>query len=267
MSAPSTRRCSVAVSTSTLALSSVSWATSRSFWRWRLVVQQLGAVQLRARQHFVGHGLPVIGERRRDIGALHAHQQLALGHRVAQPGVDFHHAAGGQRNHRHVARDIGADDAGYVQLTGQSGARQRLTRGNCSGWSTLTILASGSFKPLPAEAPRPSDPGYRHSRCSRPAAAPPRTRITDAAPNGSLNDLPAHRHVHLGARRSGTIRSGSSTPGECRGSPSARPENPAATRRRAGRQTTCGLRLSLGQRQILCLVRPQADRALLTSVQ
>ena len=73
-------------------------------------------VQLRLGQGFVRHRLPVIGKSLRDVLALHLQQQLALGHRVAQPRIDLHDPAGSQRNHRNVSRNIGAHRAGGLQL-------------------------------------------------------------------------------------------------------------------------------------------------------
>jgi hypothetical protein len=48
---------------------------------------------LRARQHLVGDGLPVIGIARGDIGASNAQQQLSLAYRVAQARVNRDDAA------------------------------------------------------------------------------------------------------------------------------------------------------------------------------
>ena len=81
-----------------------------------LVEQKLRAVQLGVRQLLVGHGVAVVGQRLGDIGALHPHEQLALGHFVAQLGAEIHHASRSQRDHRHVARHVGAHHAGDVQL-------------------------------------------------------------------------------------------------------------------------------------------------------
>ena len=46
----------------------------------------LGAVELRARQRFIGDGVAIVGEGAGEIGALHAHQKLAFGDGVAQIG-------------------------------------------------------------------------------------------------------------------------------------------------------------------------------------
>ena len=100
------------------------------------IEKNLGAIELRVRQRFVGEGLLVIGVRPGDIGALHFHQELALGHGISQAGEDLDDAAGRQRNHRNVSRHIGADHAGHFQF----GRRVDLARdasGNLPGSSTL----------------------------------------------------------------------------------------------------------------------------------
>ena len=78
--------------------------------------QKLGAVELDLRQLFVLDGLAVVGISAGDVRAPHFEQKLALLHFVAQPRVDFHDPARGERRHRHLPRDIRTDDAGYVQF-------------------------------------------------------------------------------------------------------------------------------------------------------
>src|ERR1022692_2443298 len=77
-----------------------------------MVEQELGAVQLGASQFFAGDGLAVIGEGSGNIGALHAHEELALGDLIAEPRVNFEDPAGSQRNDGDVAGDIGGHQAG-----------------------------------------------------------------------------------------------------------------------------------------------------------
>ena len=105
----------MAVSTVTLALYVNIFGDFKIFLRdGALFVKQLGPVVLRLRQHFVRHCLPVIGERLRNVLALHLEQKLALGHRISQAGVNFNDAAGSQRNHWDVARYIRSYRAGHV---------------------------------------------------------------------------------------------------------------------------------------------------------
>jgi hypothetical protein len=73
-----------------------------------------------------GLGLFVIRIGPGDIRALHFHQDLALGHGIAQPGENFDHPAGCQRDHRNGPRYVGAHHAGHVQL----GRRVDLARGH-----------------------------------------------------------------------------------------------------------------------------------------
>src|ERR1035441_5867333 len=80
-----------------------------------LIVQELGTGELRARQSLIGDRLPVVRESRGSIGALHAQQELPLGHGIAQPGMDFQNAAGRQGDHGNISRDIGGDGSGHVQ--------------------------------------------------------------------------------------------------------------------------------------------------------
>jgi hypothetical protein len=74
------------------------------------------------------HGLAIVGERARNIGALHAHQKLALGDFIAQAGADIHHPPGGQRNHWHIPGDVGLHHAGDVQLRRRVAPRRRSQR-------------------------------------------------------------------------------------------------------------------------------------------
>ena len=74
------------------------------------------AGKLGAGQYFVRHRLPVIRERARDVRALHAHQKLAFGDGVAELRAHFDHAAGCQRDHGNIPRNIRIDNAGDVQL-------------------------------------------------------------------------------------------------------------------------------------------------------
>src|SRR5471032_1349951 len=91
-------------------------------------VQQFGAVQLRARQRFVGGGFAIVRKRAGDFRTLHAHQELSLSNFVSEACPDFHHAARRQRNHRHGARHIRAHHARHVQLSGGSARRCRRHR-------------------------------------------------------------------------------------------------------------------------------------------
>ena len=74
------------------------------------------AVQLLPRQALIVLGFLISLEGAGDIVAAHLEQQLALLYRVAEPGVDLHHSAGGQRDGGHGAGDIGLHHAGHVQL-------------------------------------------------------------------------------------------------------------------------------------------------------
>ena len=78
--------------------------------------QYFGAVQLRLGQFLVRYRLPVIRESLRDVLALDLQQQLPFRDGVAQPGVDLDDAAGSQRNHRDVARNIGVHRARGSEL-------------------------------------------------------------------------------------------------------------------------------------------------------
>jgi hypothetical protein len=81
-----------------------------------LVVQEFGAIELRARQSFVGLRLAVLGKGARNVRAVHPQQKLPLRDRVAQPRANVHHAPGGQRNHGHIPGYVGADNPGHVQF-------------------------------------------------------------------------------------------------------------------------------------------------------
>ena len=81
-----------------------------------LVVQELGAIELRARQSFVGLRFAVVGKRAGNVRAVHPQQKLPLGDRVAQPRANVHHAPGSQRNHGHISGYVGAHNPGHVQL-------------------------------------------------------------------------------------------------------------------------------------------------------
>ena len=98
------------------------------FGKRALIVQDLGAVELRLGELLIGHRLAVIRECRRNVGALHAHQELALADGISQPRADLHDAAGGDRDDRHIARNVRAHHAGDVQLrrsVAQGGRGQR----------------------------------------------------------------------------------------------------------------------------------------------
>ncbi len=81
-----------------------------------MLEQDVGAVELDLRQFLVLDGLAVIGKRARDVRASHFEQKLALFHFIAKPRVDFHDSPRGERRHRHLPRDVGIHDSGYVQL-------------------------------------------------------------------------------------------------------------------------------------------------------
>ena len=108
ISAPNTCRCSAVVSTVTFASLIRVLCHFQIFLSDRaLFLQILGAFQLRLRR--ASHPPPPAGNRRSagDVRALHPHQQLPFGDRIAQPRVDFDDAARSQRNHRNLPRDIG----------------------------------------------------------------------------------------------------------------------------------------------------------------
>ena len=110
-----------------------------------LVVQELGAVRVaRCASVCVGLALPVIGERRGDVGALDAHQQLTLG-RPCRPAARESRPRG-PRPARSPERSA-THPRVTTPVTFSSGAASRaaaVASGNCSGWSTLTRSASGS---------------------------------------------------------------------------------------------------------------------------
>jgi hypothetical protein len=116
---------------------------------------------LRARQSLIRYRLPVIGKSLRDILTLYAHQKLPLTDGIAKAGANIHHAAGRQRNHGDVSRDVGADGASYVQLRSgfvlaRSGQRKLLGMLDAEGAAVLFLLglrrggvsAPGSALPL-----------------------------------------------------------------------------------------------------------------------
>ncbi len=84
------------------------------------VVQDLGARELGVREFLVGHGLAIIRKGLGEIGALHAHEKLALLYGVTQARANFHDTPGRQGDHGDTARDVDADHAGNAQF-GSSG--------------------------------------------------------------------------------------------------------------------------------------------------
>ena len=96
-SLPSRRRCSAAVSTSTLSLIFGILGDLKVVHRDRAVGEQiLRAIELRARQRFVGHRLAVVGIAGGNVIAANGQQHLAFSHRVPQARMNVHHASGGQ---------------------------------------------------------------------------------------------------------------------------------------------------------------------------
>ena len=83
-----------------------------------MFIKVFRARELRVRQGFIRHRLPVIGKCLRNVLALHPHQELPFRHGVAKAGVNIHNASRGERNHRDASRNVGADGAGYIQFRG-----------------------------------------------------------------------------------------------------------------------------------------------------
>ena len=89
-----------------------------------LVVKSLRAIELLVGQGFVRDRFAIIGESRCHVRALHAKQHLPLLHVVAKARSNFHHAAAGQRDHRHRPADIWTDHA----VDGKGNRLKRLAR-------------------------------------------------------------------------------------------------------------------------------------------
>ena len=130
-----------------------------------VLVEVLGALQLRACQDFIRDRLPVVGEAARDIVAANSQQQLALLHRVAEPRVNGHHAAGRQRNHRHVAGDVGRDRAGDHEF-GIRGTRDAPLRAEI-------VPDDPQKNRWVPQRPRPSPRAVPRQTDRVPAASPP----------------------------------------------------------------------------------------------
>ena len=79
---------------------SVSSACSRALLAMAPWSKELGAIQLLPRQPLVVLGLPISRNAPETSLLRTLQQQLALLHRVAQPRVNLHHPAGGQRDRR-----------------------------------------------------------------------------------------------------------------------------------------------------------------------
>jgi len=80
--------------------------------------ENLSTLKLYTREPFIVLGFHVGLESAGDVVAAHSEQQLALGHRIAEPGLNFYNSSGGQRNHRHGARYVRLHHAGDIQSRG-----------------------------------------------------------------------------------------------------------------------------------------------------
>ena len=67
------------------------------------IVEDLGSLELRFRQRFIGNSLPVVGKGLRDILALHLQQELPFRNRVPEPRVNLDNPARCQRDRRDVS--------------------------------------------------------------------------------------------------------------------------------------------------------------------
>ncbi len=76
--------------------------------------QDISAIELYLGELFILDSLAIVGVRARDVRAPHLEQKLALFHQVAQPGIDFDDAAGGERGHRNLPRHVRIDDTCYI---------------------------------------------------------------------------------------------------------------------------------------------------------
>ncbi len=77
-----------------------------------VVVEAFGAIELLVGQYFVGEGFAIVRVGAGDVGALHAQQDLAFLHRIAQPRANFNDTPSGNGNHRHGAGNIRAHNSG-----------------------------------------------------------------------------------------------------------------------------------------------------------
>ncbi len=93
-----------------------------------LIVKNFRSLILGTRESLVVDRLQVLIEGIGDVRALHLHEQLALLDEGAELGVDGNHPAGGDRNNRDGARDVGVDCPGYIQRRSRGILRGRRDR-------------------------------------------------------------------------------------------------------------------------------------------
>jgi len=78
--------------------------------------QELGAVQLPLRQHFIGGKLLVVGEGGGQVGTADRQQRLTFLDLIAEASLDFDHAPAAHGDYRHGAADVGCNRPCHVQL-------------------------------------------------------------------------------------------------------------------------------------------------------
>ena len=119
MSTPSTRNCSSDADKRCLGIVfGVLCNLDLAIWDGPFVVQDFGAVELHLGETLVIDGLQILTKGAGYVRALHVHQQLTFFDVVADAGMDFDHATGGDRDDGNCARDVGIDRAG--DLNGRS---------------------------------------------------------------------------------------------------------------------------------------------------
>ena len=205
-SAPSSPRCSFVVSrTTTIVVLGVLRNLQRALRNRAVVEQEVGAVELDLRQFFVLHGLAVVGKCARDVRASHFEQKLALFHFIAQPCIDFDDSPGGERRHRHLARNIRIDHAGDIQLrrgdvlTGR-GQRKPLRMVHFEVVGVQVGLHGDRRRPSAAASSARLGRALSSRTRRRKGSSQHTESCCDQNMSDSLNHLTADGHIHLGRR-------------------------------------------------------------------
>ena len=116
-------------------------------------IKVLRAFELRARQFLVGDGFAVIRISAGNVSASNSQHHIALFDRVAQARANLHDAARGQRDDRHVSRNVGSYDSCHHQFRpgtarNRSGQRDLLRVIDLNHASILFMLHLGRRRRL-----------------------------------------------------------------------------------------------------------------------